>query len=218
MSRGLGRVERRILAVLTHEAVGVALPALAEALPDVPVRGLRRAVQRLERQGQLKGTFQAVPHGPSWGGISRIKVVALVTPKVTLQDGGTFYDPGSRPGDSTRGKYLDRARKHWQRLERQGYTRLPGVRKQDVYEAIGAVMHWQYEEVLRRSAYEKAWPPFRPTVITGEEGRQQRAVWQQAQALLDQARDRLTVLIKAPHISQEHHGSREGPPGLDDIS
>ncbi len=67
MSRGFGKVERQILDVLTQHAVGLAIPALAEALPGLSVRGIRRAVQRLERQGQLTGTFQAVPHG-SWGG------------------------------------------------------------------------------------------------------------------------------------------------------
>jgi hypothetical protein len=95
-------------------------------------------VQRLERQGQLKGTFQAVQHGPSWGGISRVKVVALVNPKVEVQDGGAAYATGSGRYGYTRGQYLDRARKEWQGLERQGYTLLPSVRKRDVYEAIGA--------------------------------------------------------------------------------
>src|SRR5512132_2688571 len=101
MSRGFGKVERQILDVLTQHAVGRAIPALVEALPGLPVRGIRRAVQRLERQGQLTSTFQAVPHGPSWGGISRVKVVSLAQPKVTLQDGGASYDPGSRPGGYT---------------------------------------------------------------------------------------------------------------------
>jgi hypothetical protein len=174
----------------------------------VPVRGLRRAVQRLEGQGLLNSTFQAVQHGSSWGGISRVKVVSLVKPKVTLQDGGASYDAGSRSNGYTRGKYLDRARKHWQAMERQGYVLLPGVRKRDVYEAIGAVIHWALEEGIQRSAYESVWRPFRPTAFTGEEARQARAVWEQARALLDQARLQLTTLIKAPHISQEH---REGP-------
>jgi hypothetical protein len=217
MSRGFGKVERQILDVLRHQAVGLAIPALAEALPGLPVRGIRRAVQRLERQGQLHSTFQAVPHGPSWGGISRIKVVSLVKPKATLQDGGASYDPGDgRYGGYTRGKYLERARKQWQEMERHGYTLLPGVRKRDVYEAIGTVIHWCFEEGFQYCRYNEAWNPIRPTVITGQEVQQQRAVWQQARALLDQARLQLTALVKAPHISQEHPGDREDTPVIDD--
>jgi hypothetical protein len=206
MSRGYGRVERRILNVLAHEAVGVAIPALAEALPDVPVRGLRRAVQRLERQGQLHANFQATRHEQSWGGISRVKVVSLAQSKVDLQDGGPSYTPD--PPRYERGRYLERSRKQWQAMERKGYTRLPGVRKRDVYEAIGAVIHWYYEAELRHCEYDRAWRPIGPTKITGEEVRRQRAVWQQAQTLLDQARLQLTTLIKAPHI---HREQRERP-------
>src|SRR5688572_26148800 len=140
MSQGFGQVEWQILDVLRHQAVGLAIPALAEALPELPVRGIRRAVQRLERQGQLTATFAPVQHAERWGGVSRVKVVAVADPKAHLQDGGPLYEPPPRP--YVRGRYLDRARKAWQWMERKGYTRLPGVRKADVYEAIGTVIHW----------------------------------------------------------------------------
>jgi hypothetical protein len=210
MSRGLGKVERQILDVLSQQAVGLAIPALAEALPGLPVRGIRRAVQRLERQGQLHATFQATRHEQSWGGISRVKVVSLAQPKVDLQDGGPSYTPD--PPRYGRGRYLERSRQQWQAMERKGYTRLPGVRKRDVYEAIGAVIHWCFEVEVRSGQYDCAWRPIGPTKITGEEVRRQRAVWQQAQTLLDQARLQLTTLIKAPYIHREH---RERPTDSD---
>lgn len=93
MSRGLGKLERQILDVLRQQAVGLALPALAEALPGLPVRGIRRAVQRLERQGQLTATFAPARHAERWGGVSRVKVVTLADSKAHLQDGGPLYDP-----------------------------------------------------------------------------------------------------------------------------
>jgi Replication protein A C terminal len=203
MSRGLGKVERQILNVLKQQAVGLAIPVLAEALPGLPVQGIRRAVQRLERQGQIKGTFQAVSHGPSWGGISRVKVVSLVKPKMTLQDGGASYDPGSRPGGYTRGKYLERARKRWQAMDRQGYMRLPGVRKREVYGAIGTVLHWHFEEVYQRTTYKSAQRGLRPTATFQADVQRTKAVWKEARGLLDQAWLQLTTLIKAPHINRE---------------
>jgi hypothetical protein len=134
MSRGLGKVERRILEVFQQTAIGLDVSALTEVMPGVSVRGVRRAVQRLERSGQLKATFQPVPHAQQWGGISRVKIVSLANPKVHVQDGGDTYIPDSRPYKRTHN--LDRARQHWQRMERQGYVLLPGVRKRDVYEAL----------------------------------------------------------------------------------
>jgi hypothetical protein len=154
MSRGLGKVERQILEVLSGQAVALTIRALAEALPGLQVRGIRRAVQRLERQGQLRATFQAARHEQSWGGISRVKVLSLARPKVDLQDGGATYTPKGRP--YVRGQYLERARKQWQEMARYGYTLLPGVRKRDVYEAIGTVIHWRFEEILRHAEYDDA--------------------------------------------------------------
>ncbi len=150
------------------------------------------------------------------GGISRVKVVALVTPKVTLQDGGASYDPGGgRYGGYTRGKYLDRARKDWQRMERQGYTLLPGVRKRDVYEALGTVLHWHFEEIYQGATYEAVQRGTRPTATFQADVQHTKAVWEEARALLDQARLQLGTLIKAPHIRQEH---RAGPTDRDRLN
>ena len=204
MSRGFGKVERQILAVLHQQAVGLALPELAKALPGLPVRGLRRAVARLQRQGHLYARFETVSHAQSWGGISRVKIVGLVNPKVTLQDGGGFYEP-LRPGPN-----LARARKHWQALEAQGYTPLPGVLKRDLYAAIGTVLYWEEEERGQHLRLQELRRPFEAHTAASlaEAIRQRRALWHQARALLDQARLQLTTLIKAPHISREH---RERP-------
>jgi hypothetical protein len=212
MSRGLGNVERRILEAFQQTGIGLDVSALTEAIPEVSVRGVRRAVQRLERSGQLTATFQPVPHAQQWGGISRVKVVSLVHPKVDIQDGGATYTAPDRPYE--RRHYLDRGRKHWQRLAQHGYVLLPGVRKKDVYEALGAVIHWQQEEQHRHWLYANAWQsePYYPrdrATLTPEHIREKKAVWQQAQDLLDQARAQLTTLIKAPHIDQASQESSE---------
>lgn len=99
MSRGLGKVERQILEVLTQAGTGVEIRMLAGALDGLGDRHIRRAVQRLERQGRIEATFLRGHHEHHWGGMSRVKVVRLASPKGDVQDERPLYTSDDIPHD-----------------------------------------------------------------------------------------------------------------------
>ena len=210
MSRGFGKVERQILAVLHQQAVGLALPELAKRCRGCRCGASGGRWHACNARGICTPGSRRSAMRSRGAGSPRVKIVGLVNPKVTLQDGGGFYEP-LRPGPIlVHGPNLARARKHWQALEAQGYTPLPGVLKRDLYAAIGTVLYWEEEERGQHLRLQELRRPFEAHTAASlaEAIRQRRALWHQARALLDQARLQLTTLIKAPHISREH---RERP-------
>jgi hypothetical protein len=93
MSRGLGKVERQILDALTRTGTGVEIRTLTGVLDGLNERGIRQAVQCLERQGWLEAKFLRGRHEQRWGGTSRVKVVWLAPHKRDVQDERTPYVP-----------------------------------------------------------------------------------------------------------------------------
>jgi hypothetical protein len=93
VSRGLGHVARDVLAALASAGGRVDLPTLVGTLGGLEARSVRRAVQRLERQGVLGAGFRRGRHAQQWGGAARVKVVWLVAPKEDTQDEETVYAP-----------------------------------------------------------------------------------------------------------------------------